>query len=271
MMRIQKLFPITIITLIVFLGIIKLPLEAIIEDLGFTVKRAEHLSRIFKNIVIVSLSIIAIKKLKLVELSGLSRQFKWDQKYFVLIPMYLVLLGVLSLIETDLSGVSMIDTVLLFIAMLSVGFSEEFIFRGLLQSVFLKRFINHKNGVVWSIFLPALLFGLLHLLNLKLDNIAASVSQVIYAFFIGAAFGAILLKTNKLVPLAIIHGLIDFVFSINTLIDQDAMAGELEKQDLMSAMGSIIVVLPLFFAGLLIIRKISKKKTLEKIAMSLHE
>jgi len=265
MMRIQKLLLFTIITLIVFLGILKFPLEAIVEDFGFNLKRAEHLSRIFKNVIIVSLAILVIKKLKLVKLSGISRQLKWDHKYLLLIPMYLVVFGVLSVLGTDLSGVSAIDIILLFTAMLSVGFSEEFMFRGLLQSVFLKRFINHKNGIAWSIFLPALLFGLLHLFSLRLDNIAASLSQVIYAFLIGAAFGAILLRTNKLIPLAIIHGLVDFVFSINTLIDQDAMAGELEKQDLMSAIGSIIFVLPLFIAGLLIIRKISKESVMKKM------
>jgi len=270
-MRIKNLLLIILVTLIVFLGILKFPLEAIIEGFGVTLKRAEHLSRIIKNVVIVSLAILVIKKLKSATLSGLSTQLKWNYKYLALIPMYLVMLGVLSLIGIDLTGTSAIDITLLFIAMLSVGFSEEFIFRGLLQSVFLKHFINHKNGIIWSIFLPALLFGLLHLLNLKLDNIAASISQVIYAFFIGAAFGAILLKTNKLIPLAIIHGLIDFVFSINTLVDQDAMAGELEVQDVMSAIGSILVVLPLFIAGLLIMRKISKKSVLEKIEMSTQE
>ena len=101
-----------------------------------------------------------------------------------------------------------------------------------------------------------------------MSNIAASIGQVVYAFFIGAAFGAILLKTNKLIPLAILHGLIDIVFSINTLLDDGAMAGEIEQQDIGQAIGSMLVVLPLFIVGLFIIRKISLRSIQEKIVLS---
>lgn len=265
---IKNPYLISFITLIVFLGTLKIPSDFIIENIGWSDRISDHINRLIKNTLILVLAIVVIKKLKLVELSGLSNRIKWSNKYLILIPFYLVIIGIGSSISADLSQVIMMEAVLLSLAMLSVGFVEEFIFRGIIQAVFLKKFAARKGGILISIFLPALMFGSLHLVNLDTSNLAASISQVTYAFFIGASFGAILLKTNRLIPLAIIHGLIDIVFSINTLLDDGPMAGELEQQAVMSAIGSTLVVLPLFIAGLMIIRKISIESVLEKIKMS---
>ncbi|MFT6334117.1 MAG: membrane protease YdiL (CAAX protease family) [Saprospiraceae bacterium] len=265
---IKNQFLITGITLILFLGILKLPLDTGLENFDLSSQQSDNIITLIKNLVILILAIFAIKKLKLVELSGLSKHIKVQNKFLILIPMYLVIIGVLSLLGTDLSSISAIDFILLSLAMLSVGFVEEFIFRGILQSVFLKKYGHKKSGILLSIFFPAALFGGLHLLTLDMSNIAASIGQVVYAFFIGAAFGAILLKTNKLIPLAILHGIIDIVFSINALLDDSAMAGEIEQQDIGQAIGSMLVVLPLFIVGLLIIRKISLRSVQEKIVLS---
>ena len=265
---IKNPFVITVITLILFLGILRLPLNTLLEKFDLSSQQSDNIIRLIKNLGILVLAIFAIKKLKLVELSGLSKHIKLQNKFLILIPLYLVLIGVLSLLGTDLSSISAIDMILLSLAMLSVGFVEEFIFRGILQPIFLKKYSHRKNGILISIFLPAALFGGLHLLTLDMSNIAASIGQVVYAFFIGAAFGAILLKTNKLVPLAIIHGLIDLVFTINTLLDDGAIAGELEQQNIGQAIGAMLLVLPLFIVGLFIIRKISRASVQEKIVLS---
>lgn len=266
---IKNPFVITVITLLLFMGILKLPINTTIQEtFDLSIQQSDNISRLLKNLVIILLAIFAIKKLKLVELSGLSKHIKLQNKFLILIPLYLVIIGVLSLLGTDLSSISSIDFIILSLAMLSVGFVEEFIFRGILQPIFLKKYSHRKNGILISIFLPAALFGGLHLFSLDMSNIAASIGQFVYAFFIGAAFGAILLKTNKIVPLAIIHGLIDIVFTINTLLDDGAIAGELEQQGIGQAIGSMLVVLPLFIVGLFIIRKISLSSVQEKIVLS---
>jgi len=265
---IKNPFVITAITLLFFLGILALPLDSLLDSFDLSRQQSSNINKLVKNSVILILAIFAIKKLKIAKLSGLSQQMKLQNKFLILIPLYLVIIGVFSLLGTDLSSISIIDFLLLSLAMLSVGFVEEFIFRGILQSVFLKRYAHRKNGILIGIILPAALFGVLHLLNLKMSNIAASIGQVVYAFFIGAAFGAILLKTNKLIPLAIMHGLINTVFSINTLLDDGAVAGEIEQQDIGQAIGSVAVVLPLFIVGLFIIRKISIGSIQEKMVLS---
>ena len=266
---IKNPFVIIVIPLILFKGILKLPINTtILETFDLSIQQSDNISRLLKNLVIIILAIYAIKKLKLLELSGLSKHLKLQNKFLVLIPLYLVLIGVFSLLGTDLSSIAAFDFILLSLAMLSVGFVEEFIFRGILQSLLLKKYSQRKNGILISIFLPAALFGGIHLFGLDMSNIAASIGQVVYAFFIGATFGAILLKTNKIVPLAIIHGLIDLVFTINTLLDDGAVAGELGQQNIGQAVGTTLLVLPLFIAGLFIIRKISRASVQEKIVLS---
>ncbi len=265
---IKNPFIITVITLILFLGILKLPLSMVQDNLDLSSQQSDNIIRLIKNIVILILAIFAIKKLKLVELSGLSRHIKLQNKFLILIPLYLVLIGLFSLLGTDLSSISAIDFILLSLAMLSVGFVEEFIFRGIIQSVFLKKYGHKKRGILICIFLPATLFGILHLVNINMSNITASIGQVVYAFFIGVAFGSILLKTNKIVPLAILHGLVNIVFSIPTLIDYSVMTGEIEQQDIAQAIGSMLVVLPLFVVGLFIMRQISLISVQEKIVLS---
>ena len=266
-MKLQNNNPyiITIITIAVFLGVIKFPLEPLLDSFEFTAQQSDNIARILKNGILIVLALLAIYKMRIVKLAGLSTQLKLQHRWLILIPLYLVVLGIFQAAGLDLSSVATIDIALLVLAMLSVGFVEEFIFRGILQAVFLKKYIHRKNGIYISIFIPAFLFGALHLVNLDTSNIAASVSQAIYAFFIGAAFGAIVLKTNKLVPLAILHGVIDIVFSLYVLRDTNAIPGELPPQDLSSSIGAVVLVLPLFIAGLFIIRRIPKQQVVQKL------
>lgn len=89
---------------------------------------------------------------------------------------------------------------------LLVGLAEEYIFRGLLLSLFLKLF--HKN-VYGSVIASSTLFGLLHLINLKALSIGYVSSQVLFAMAIGIIFGTIYVKTNNLGIVILLHALRD--------------------------------------------------------------
>ncbi len=263
--QLQNPYIITIISLVLFYAIMKLPVNLIFDNFELSVQQSNNMERLIKNSMVIALAVFAIKKFNFIKLSGLSRLNKFQNKYLILVPLYLVVLGIFFLIGTDLTSIYVIDAILLGLAMLSVGFVEEFIFRGFIQSLFLQKFIDHKNGILIGLFIPALVFGLLHVVNLDTSNIAATMGQVIYAFMIGFSFGVILLKTNKLIPLAIIHGLIDFVFSVNTLLDDNLLPGDLDQQNIGDALGSVIAVLPLFIVSLFVLRKVTKIRLLAKL------
>ena len=187
-----------------------------------------------------------------------------------MIPFYLFLLGILGFINKDLSLIDFSNIILLLFTCLLVGFAEEFVFRGYLQSIFLKKYISRENGIFFGVLFPAIFFGASHLLNLTVnDNVPQVIGQSIYAIFIGFFFGVVLLKTNKLIPLAITHGLINFFFLFGLLpslsINKESAVTMTHLEQLKSAAAPLLVFIPLFFVGLILLRKINKDDVQKKI------
>jgi len=262
---------------ILMLGIIAIimltPLDEAIKELPFSGFQIEYVVLTVKMLSIFLISLVLIKKLNETALSGNSSKYKWSFKYVNLIPFYLFILGILGFINKDLSSINFFNVLLLLIACLLVGFAEEFVFRGYLQPIFIKKYISHKNGIFLGILFPAVFFGASHLLNLTVnDNIPQVIGQSIYAILIGFFFGIALIKTNKLLPIAITHGLINFFFlfgslpSLNNTDDYSTSnAGMTLTEQIFSAAIPILIFLPLFVIGLILLGKINKEDVQKKI------
>lgn len=264
---------ITSLGLILFVAIIfSLPVDNLFSKDYFSEFQIEYIVLTLKMSSLFLVGFIGIKKVGLQSLSGLSRTNTWSFKLLNVIPVYLFILGILSFIGNDVSQVQIGNVILLLIACLMVGFAEEFIFRGLLVPLFIKKYHHHKKGIFLSIFFSALFFGGSHLINLSVnDNIPQVIGQVIYATFIGIFFASVLLKTNKVLPLAITHGLINFFFLLGTLPsisdnpDIEAHTQSLSEQ-IVGTIPSILIFFPLLIVGLIISRKINRDKTLKKLS-----
>ncbi|KRN99254.1 CPBP family intramembrane glutamic endopeptidase [Companilactobacillus kimchiensis] len=89
---------------------------------------------------------------------------------------------------------------------LLVGLAEEYIFRGLLVSLFLKLLHNNILGAVIG---SSIMFGLLHLINLRSLPIGYVSVQVIFAAALGILFGTIYIKTHNLSIVILLHALRD--------------------------------------------------------------
>ncbi len=273
----MKSIPAFILTLTLYVLVMFLPIKTILPDF-ISNTELEYWDELIKNSVITIFAIFAVFRLQLLPLAGLSNKTSWNFRFLTLIPGYLILIGLIQLQDLDISQVSISSVILLFFSTLSIGFSEEFIFRGVIQSILLRELISRrrkKSMVFLGVMIPALIFGLLHLLNFKANNAAAEISQFLYATFIGIAFGAILLRTNKLIPLAIIHGLIDFVFAFDELPLKDSLASSGSDAEttksIISAIVNVIVTSPLFIAGILVIRKIELSSIVDKLTLSDNE
>lgn len=268
----KKVIATTLVTLILFSGILAIPLEKFFIDATLSSIQIDQITLFLKSLLIISISVFAIKKLNIKALAGLDKQLSWSKKYLIFIPLYLLILGALQIFGQDLSEVQSINILLLFFSTMAVGFSEELVFRGILQSVYIKGYYEKKNRVFYSVLIPAIIFGLLHLLNFEIKNIAQELSQVLYAIFFGVFYGALLLKTNKLIPLAIVHGLINFVFGFSNILNNKIVENETIATDVVSdvinSIASTIVVLPLFIVGLIVIRKVKKENIKNKIYLS---
>ncbi len=271
----MKNFLIISLVVVIYILITALPLEIVFANFDFIKNQAEYVEEIIKNFVIVAIAIVVIIKLDLSNIAGISKKPSLDNWYLILIPTYLIFIGLLQIKDIDFSRVSASDWVLLLASTLSIGFSEELVFRGLLQSLFIRELLTRrktKSAIFLSVLLPATIFGLLHLLNFRIEYAASEISQLLYAIFIGTAFGAILLRTNRIIPLAIIHGLIDFVFNLDELalrnsIQELASTPEPTKS-IINAVATLIVVAPLFIAGLLTIKKVKLSDLSERLCLT---
>ncbi|MCZ4318383.1 CPBP family intramembrane metalloprotease [Aequorivita viscosa] len=262
----QSPFVLTIAVLAVTAFIMLMPIEAIFSNICNDEFRLEYISLTFKMGLIFPIGYSLIKTLKLESLAGISRQFSWRFRYLNLIPGYLIAIALLGLLGKDLSAIVPFNLMLLLIGCLMVGFAEEYLFRGLLQSLFLKKYGLRKNGILISILLSSVLFGLFHLLNLtRNDNVGQVLIQVIFAIFIGFFFGVMVLKTNRLNPLAITHGLINFSFSIAFLPSLNSVQEEVSRP---ISLAPIILTLPLFLISFLIFKKTDKKGIAKKLEMA---
>lgn len=262
------------IAILTIIGIIMwLPIDKLITEPNFSSFQVEYIILAIKMLLIFSIGLVLIKRLNEKALSGIGSKYNWSFKYLNLIPFYLFLLGIVGFINKDISSIDFSNALLLLIACLLVGFAEEFVFRGYLQPVFLKKYISCKNGIFLGVLFPALFFGTSHLLNLTVnDNIPQVIGQSIYAIFIGFFFGVVLLKTNKLIPLAITHGLINFFFLFGSLPslnnDIEPAVAMILSEQIVAAAAPLIIFIPLFVIGLILLKKITKDDVEKKINIS---
>lgn len=95
-----------------------------------------------------------------------------------------------------------------------VGFGEEFLFRGYIQSrlntAFGKNFIFMGVHVGWGLIITSLLFGLMHVLNIgswAADGWELAWWWGFWTFFSGLVLGFVREKTGSIYASAILHGL----------------------------------------------------------------
>ena len=144
--------------------------------------------------------------------------------------------------------------------------AEEFLIRGLILSAFLKKY--GAQNMIRAVLVSAILFSVMHLVNLFRMNMAEVFIQMIIAFFFGVFFGALMMKTKNLFYLSIIHGIINICFSLDAVLRKTSVKKTVDSwQEILAAIGTTTLILsPLFIIGFLILRNM-KKEELRKLAI----
>ena len=100
------------------------------------------------------------------------------------------------------SGMAQVFAVL---SMLLIGYIEEVIFRG-----FLFKALIPKDGIVVSVIISAVTFGIGHIVNLFAGQAnLETVIQVFFAIAWGFIFTMVFYKSGSLIPCIIAHSLVD--------------------------------------------------------------
>lgn len=124
---------------------------------------------------------------------------------WTLVPAAIMLLGVIVGFATALDDRPVGYLVVLFVAMMTVGFNEEVWFRGIVLSGY-RRTMDERSAII----VTALLFGLGHLINAALGlSVADVLTQVVATTIGGIVFGVIRVRTGSIYPAVATHGLYD--------------------------------------------------------------
>lgn len=206
----------------------------------------------FANLILIFISYYFIKKDNLEKTAGL-KSVKLKKWYLLLFPLiYLSLLNAIFLddINTD---VLMPNIIFLLLYTISVGVSEELSIRGFIQSYLIDNSDNTKKSVIKSVLFASLFFGGIHLINFD-KGIYGELSQVFFASFIGIMFGALLVITKKLVPLMIIHSIIDFIAKLDSagIPIREKISNPMSLEN---ALFSVLLTVPCLVYGMFLMRK----------------
>lgn len=89
--------------------------------------------------------------------------------------------------------------------MILVGATEEIWMRALILNQMNEKYGMTKKGQRKAIIISALIFGLIHFINLSYMDVINVIVQVIYAFAGGILFGAIFMKKRNIFAVSTIH------------------------------------------------------------------
>lgn len=144
------------------------------------------------------------------------------------------------------------------------AFTEEIASRGMVIPN-LMRTANPKYSVYLALFLPALVFGLSHFINIISGNsFSITVYQFIYTTILGLIFGAAILKTGNLWPCIIYHFTLDFLaLSISDTIEEGLVQSEELAFSWVIVVFCIILLLVLIYV--LFITRPSKHEAIFKL------
>ena len=133
------------------------------------------------------------------------------------------------------AGTSTIDRNLMIGFLISIfigaGIREELLTRGFLCTFLRKTFGNTKASYIAAITISSVLFGLIHLTNLRNTNDPEAIySQIIYAIGFGFFLGALYIRTGNLWANMILHYLFDISLMFGPfVIEQSTQLGDAIK------------------------------------------
>lgn len=205
----QPLMAVTLVIATSLLFVLGLPL--LLEDSSYLYTPAKILTRLTAC----GFFMLLITRMGWASASGLSVVRPTRRWIVAMLPLMLI-------VGINLIGANWADIVFSPVATLnwlsynlSVGLFEETMLRGLCFCVLALAWRNQKNGLMKAAFAQAIIFGLLHLINLTHAPVIDTVSQTLYATLLGIGFAGMVAYTGSIWPGVIMHVLINLAGSMN--------------------------------------------------------
>lgn len=164
-----------------------------------------------------ALIVLLLCKWHILRESGVTQPInKWHAKWPITILPMLLVGGINALsVEWANADFSAGKAVGWFFDNLATGLFEEVMMRGMAFYLLYRAWKDKSNGIFKAAIAQALIFGLLHLINLR-DGFSIDVlAQVTYASILGFAFAGIVAFTHSIWPAVIAHAFINAMSHIN--------------------------------------------------------
>lgn len=195
-----------LVIIILFFTIRRLPIDVLFHTGKFDA-HAKDFKAIIMAIVITGGSYWVARKFNLTGKGGFSGH---EKKNYWMLLLPLIFPGIMFGVNIEITCFDDFSAVLIFFSVfLFKGLVEETVFRGVIQGYLLKNY--PKRSYHFSCFLSASLFAVCHLTNLEYTVSYNVIIQVIYAFFMGLLFSALLIRTNNVWLLGLVHGLLNSI------------------------------------------------------------
>ena len=245
------------------------PLREFLSDYFSVAILGHQISALVVRVMLLLPSIWVMRKFNFMKFSGLKPWSNPQNAHATVIPLTIILLGAFinwaNYLEVSLG--------LVFIFLLktmSVGFYEEFIFRGVAFPMLISAFKKNKRTILISAVLSSLIFGLVHYINLigDPDNFAGITNQVFFATAIGVFFCGIMVRTESIVVPVVLHTLVNFGFGSAELIEvaeETAKVSEDTGINWSSVILTSIFFTFIFLSGVYMILKADRESILQKL------
>ena len=148
------------------------------------------------------------------------------------------------------------------ICMLLVGITEEFLCRGVLAELLLRRYGATKEGIWKSVIVSGVLFGLAHLSNLIGAEPVGVLVQCVIAGMMGMAFAAIYFRTGNIWVTVFLHAFVDICALITGGLYTGALAETISGYQPFQLIG----VVPYIILLCVLLRKKKMNQILERVS-----
>lgn len=133
---------------------------------------------------------------------GFSGQRKWD----LFLPYLFYGAGIIGLFLIERQA----DPVYALVLAIMVAIEEEFFFRGMLFGKLISSVPQKNRWILGAIFLSAVVFGVTHFLNLRVQPLVPTIEQVAQITIFGLVLAGLYLRTGSLLAPIALHFLLDF-------------------------------------------------------------
>lgn len=132
-------------------------------------------------------------------------------------------------------------------AMLAIGMSEEFVFRGIIFGSLLEKFPKTRKGVYAAVTVSGLIFGLAHASNmLSGASFEGVFVQMVSAIFLGALLAAIYFRSRNIWVVVFLHAFMDFSALIPSgIFKAGTMVGAISSYSYVKLVSIVIYLIPL--------------------------